>query len=305
MLNEQVDKHRKRLSDGLQRSIELYAMDATASERSPTYFVDNYSDKEVHDFTAWVPEFFGTYAQSGAEGTILMSDQAPTKTIFGLRLRHPLKIYIQGSSALSEEQRRSRLQVCLECLRCWARVCRQNALAASLPSYFPLPNLDMIRRLQAEQDPTAAIIARCLSALVAEKLAADVTSHHSSDVRDHRDDTKLEALSAILGRTRTELEAFLSQAGAIGLANIVSLTSSVLKILFTEEVPSAEVLVIFRTTVDILLAEDSMISLGADLPPNLVSSLRKTYSNSQQLQAPDLLKRQLGPILEKLDARRA
>ena len=299
-LNEQVDKHRKRLSDGLQRSIELHAMDATAPERNPTYFVDNYSEKEVHDFTAWVPEFFGTYAQSGAEGTILMSDQAPTKTIFGLRLRHLLKIYIQGSSALSEEQRRSRLQVCLECLWCWARACRQNA--ASLPSYFPLPNLDMIRRLQAEQDPTAAIIARCLSALVAEKLAADVTSHHSSDVRDHRDDTKLEALSAILGRTRTELEAFLSQPGAIGLANIVSLTSSVLKILFTEEVPSAEVLVIFRTTVDILLAEDSMTSLGADLPPNLVSSLRKTYSNSQQPPAPESLKRQLGPILEKLDA---
>jgi hypothetical protein len=85
----------------------------------------------------------------------------------------------------------------------------------------------MILRLQAEQDPTAAIIARCLNALVAEKLTTDVTLHHSSDVRDH--DTKLEALSAILGRTRTELETFLSQPGAMGLANMVSLTSSVLK----------------------------------------------------------------------------
>jgi hypothetical protein len=50
-----------------------------------------------------------------------------------------------------------------------------------------------------------------------------------------------------------------------------------------------------------------MTSLDADLPrnQNLVSSLRKTYSNSRQPQAPDWLGRQLWPILEKLDARRA
>jgi hypothetical protein len=298
-LKEQVDKHRKRLSDGLQRSIELHAMESTAPERNHTYFVDNHSDKEAKDFAAWVPEFFETYAQPSAEGTVF-PDQPRAKTIFGLRLHHLLKIYIQGTSTLSEEQRRRRLGVCLECLWCWAKACRQDS--ASLPSYFPLPNPDTIRRLQAEQDPTAVIIARCLNALVAEKLTADVTSHNSSDVRDQ----KLEALSAILGRTRMELETFLSQPGVIGLANIVSLTSSVLKTLFTEEVPSAEVLVIFRTTVDILLAEDSMTSLDADLPQNrnLVSSLRKTYSNSQQPQAPDWLGRQLWPILENLDARR-
>jgi hypothetical protein len=304
-LKKQVDKHRKRLSDGQQRSIELHAMESTAPERSPTDFIDNYSDKEAKDFAAWVPEFFETYAQSGAKGTIpLMSDQSRTKTVFGFRLHHLLKIYIQGTSTLPEKQRRRRLRVCLECLWCWAKACRQDS--ASLPSYFPLPNPDMIRRLQAEQDPTAAIIARCLSALVAEKLAADVTTQHSSDVRDH--DTKLEALSAILGRTHTELETFLSQPGAIGLANIVSLTSSVLKTLFfTEVIPSTEVLGIFRTTVDILLADDSMTLLNADLPQNqnLVSSLRKTHSNSEQSQAPDWLGRQLWPILEKLDARPA
>ena len=165
-LEKRVDKHKKRLSDGLQRSIELHAMDATAPERGPTDFIDNYSDKEAKDFAAWVPEFFETYAQSGAEGTIfpLMSDQPH---VFGLRL---LNIYIQGTSALSEEQRRKRLRMCLECLWCWAKACRQNS--APLPSYFPLPSPDMIRRLQVEQDPTAAIIARCLTALVAEKLAA-------------------------------------------------------------------------------------------------------------------------------------
>jgi len=188
--------------------------------------------------------------------------------------------------------------VCLECLWCWARACRQTS--ASLPSYFPLPNPDMTRRLQAEQDPNAAIIARCFSALVAKELETDVNSlaHHSSDVRVR--EAKTETLAAILGRTRTELDTFLSRPSAIALANIVSLTSSVLKTLFTEEEPSAEVLGRFRTTVDILLAEDSMTSLDADLPQNLVSSFRKTYSSAQRPQVPDWLGRQLWPISEKL-----
>ena len=303
ILKEQVDKRKQRLSDGLQRSIELHAMDATVLEQTPTDLVETYSDKEVKDFTAWVPEFFDTYTRSGAEGTILplMSDHAPANTIFGTRLHHLLRIYVQGTSALTEEQRRRRLRVCLECLWCWVKAYSQTS--EPLPSYFPLPSPDMIRRLQAEQDPTVVIIGRCFIALVAKKLAADVISRKRSDVRVR--DAKLESLSAILGTTRAELETFLSHPGAIDLANIVSLTSSVLKTLFTEEVPSVEVLGIFRTTVDNLLAEDSLTSLDADLPPNLVSSFHNAYSNAQRPQAPDWLSRQLSPISETFVVRDA
>lgn len=303
MLKNQVDKRKQRLSDGLQRSVELNAMDATPLERAPTDLVETYSDKEVKDFAAWVPEFFDTYARSGAEGAILplMSDHPPAHTIFGSRLHHLLSIYVQGSSALTEEQRRRRLRVCLECLWCWAKAFSQNS--ESLPTYFPLPNPDMIRRLQTEQDPTASMIGRCFIALIAKKLAADVNSRHSSDGRVR--DAKLELLSTILGTTRTELETFLSHSSAIDLANIVSLTSSVLKTLFTEEAPPAEVLGIFRATVDILLADDSLTSLDANPPQNLVSSFRNIYSNAQQPQAPDWLSRQLWPISEKFVVRDA
>jgi hypothetical protein len=303
MLKQQIDKRKRRLSDGLQRSIEIHAMDTTALEQTPTDLVDTYSDKEVKDFAAWVPEFFDTHARLGAEGTLLplMSDQPPTNTIFGSRLHHLLRIYVQGSSALTEDQRRRRLRVCLECLWCWAKAFSQNS--ESLPSYFPLPNPDMIRRLQTEQDPTVGIIGRCFIALIARKLAADVISPHSSDARAR--DAKLESLSAILGSTRTELETFLGHSGAIDLANTVSLTSNVLKTLFTEEAPTAEVLGIFRATIDILLAEDPLASLDAELPQNLVSSFRKTYSNAQEPQAPDWLSRQLLPISEKFVVRDA
>ena len=307
MLEERVNWHRRRLSVGRKRRVELYATrfprvaDATAHKCTLPDPAKNNSDKEVEDFALWVLEFFDTYARSGAEETILplMSEQSPTDHTFGFRLHRLLKICILGTSALTEdsEQRRRRLRECLECLWCWARAYNQSS--ASLPSYFPLPNPDMIRRLQAEQDPTAAIIARCFGALVANKLAADINSRRSSDVRVH--DTKLESLSAILGSPRTDVETFLRQPGAIGLANIASLTSSVMKTLFTKEVPS-EVLSIFRTTVDILLADsdDSLTSLDAKLPENLVSFFHKTYANAQRPQAPDWLRHQLWPISEML-----
>ncbi|KAF8261464.1 hypothetical protein EI94DRAFT_1745929, partial [Lactarius quietus] len=160
----------------------------------------------------------------------------------------------------------------------------------------------MIRRLQGEQDPTAAIIARSFCALVATKLATEVNLRHPSDVDVRVRDTKLETLSAILGRTRTEVEAYLCQPGAIEIANVVSLTSSVMKTLFTEEVPSTDILGMFRATVDTLIAGDALTSLDAELPQNLVSSFHTTYSNAQQLQAPDWLRRQLGPVSEKLFA---
>ena len=298
MLKEGVDKHRQRISDGLQRSIELHAMDATPLAWTPTDHAENSSIKEVQDFAAWVPEFFDTYARSGAEGIILplMSDQPPTNTIFGLRLHRLLNIYLRGTSALTEEQRRRRLRICLECLWCWARAYSQNS--ESLPPHFPLPSPDMIRRLQTEQDPTAGMIGRCFIALIAKMLAAAVSSHHSLDVRVR--DEKLESLSAILGRTRAELETFLSHSGAICLANIITLTSSIMNTLFTEEVLSAEVLGMLRVTVDTLLAEDTLTSLGAELPPDLVSSFRKAYSITQRPHAPDWLSRQLWPISEKL-----
>src|SRR6266702_917335 len=295
MLEKRVKTHRQRLLDGIRRTVQLcateasQAVDANALEWTLTALVENNSDKEIENFAAWVPECFGTYSRSGAEEATLslMSDQPPTNPVFGFRLRHLLKTCIPGTSDLTEEERKRRLRVSLKCLWYWVRTYNQNSV--SLPSYFPLPSSDITRRLQAERDPTAHTIGRCFGALVAKKLAADVNSHHSSDVRVRV--AKLASLSAILGSTSMEVETFLSQPGAIGLANIVSLTSSTL---VTEKLPS-EVLDLFRTTVDILLAEDFLTSLDAGLPQNLVDRFDETYSNARQLQAPDWL-----PVMDQL-----
>jgi len=314
-LKKRVNTHRQWFLDGLRRTIELraaeapQAVDANALEWTLTALVENNSDKEIENFAAWVPELFGTYARSGGSEAIppLLSEQSPTKPIFGFRLHRLLKMCILGTSALTEEERKRRLQVCMKCLWCWVKAYNQNNQnSVSLPFYFPLPNPDMTRRLQAEQDPTAGTMGRCFGALVAKKLAADVNSRHSSGVRVR--DAKLASLSAILGSTSMEVETFLSQPGAICLANIVALTSSEMNTLVTERVP-LEVLDIFRTTVDILLAENFLTSPDAGLPQNLIARFDETYSNARRLQAPDWLMDQLRQVSEKLsvvnDARRA
>ncbi|KAH9034779.1 hypothetical protein EDB84DRAFT_1486200 [Lactarius hengduanensis] len=158
----------------------------------------------------------------------------------------------------------------------------------------------MARRLQAEQDPTSTMMGRCFGALIAKKLAADINSCHSSGVRGR--EAKLVSLSAILGREleRGVVENFLSQPGAIGLANIVSLmASSEMNTFITEKAP-LEALDVFQETVDILLAKDFLTSLGAGLPQDLVDSFHGIYFNARQLQAPEWLMVGLGEIKKSI-----
>ncbi|KAH8982730.1 hypothetical protein EDB86DRAFT_323649 [Lactarius hatsudake] len=298
---ERVNEHRHRFWDGLQRTVELHgieaqqSVDANALEWTLKAIIET---KEIENFATSVPKFFDTYARLGAPEPTSprMSDQPPTNPIFGFRL---LETCMLGTSA--GEERKNRLQMCLKCLLYWAREFNQNS--APLPSYFPLPDSDMARRLQAEQDPTSTQMGRCFSALVAKKLAADVNSCHSSGVRGR--EAKLASLLAILEmetHERDQVENFLSQPGAIGLVNIVSLVaSSEMNTLITEGAPP-EALAVFEETVDILLAKDFLTSLDATharLPPELVDSFHRTYFNAQ---APKWLTTKLRPIKERLPA---
>ncbi|KAH9169479.1 hypothetical protein EDB89DRAFT_2244580 [Lactarius sanguifluus] len=306
-IEERVYRHRQRFLNGIRGTLELNATEgllaqvavkALQVEETFTALVEDNSDKEIEDIAAWVPEFFDTYTPSGASEAdpLLVSDQPPTNFLFGSRLHHLLKTCISGTLGLDEGKRKRRLQACLECLWYWVKAYTGKQNSVHLPSHFPLPNPDTTHRLQAEHDPTTGITGRCFGALVAKKLAADVSSPYT-DVRVR--DAKLECLSTILGTTSTVVVTLFSQPGAIGLANIVSLTSSGMDTLVNEKAPP-KVLNIFRTTVDILLADDFLTSLDAELPPDLVASFHETYSNAQQLRAPAWLVEKLGQISQKL-----
>ncbi|KAH9016664.1 hypothetical protein EDB83DRAFT_2528784 [Lactarius deliciosus] len=306
-LEKRINKHKQWFYDGLQRSIEHYAteapqpVDVKALEETFTTLVENDSDKEVESIAAWIPEFFDTCAltctRSGAEGGVvpLTSDQPPINLTLGYRLHQLLKTCIPGTSILAEEERRRRLRVCLKCLWCWLKAYDQYSMP--LPFYFPLPDPDMTRHLQAEQDPTANMMGRCFGALVGKGLAADLNLRHHTgvDVRD----AKMASLSTILGSTSTEVETFISQPGAIGLANIVSLMSVNMDALITEKAPS-EALDLFERTLDSLLSKDFLTSLDERLPPNLIARFEETYSNARRLQILDWLTNRLLPIMDKL-----
>ncbi|KAH9173274.1 hypothetical protein EDB89DRAFT_1905307, partial [Lactarius sanguifluus] len=115
-------------------------------------------------------------------------------------------------------------------------------------------------------------------------------------------EAKLASLSTILERWSGKVDDFLSQPGAIGLANIVSLVaSSEMNTLITEKAP-LEALGVLQETVDILIAKDFLTSLGAGLPRDLVASFHGTYSNAQRSQAPEWLMVRLGEIKTRLPA---
>ncbi|KAI9434346.1 hypothetical protein H4582DRAFT_1979022 [Lactarius indigo] len=287
-LEKQTNKHKQKFWDGLYRTVELHGIEAQqrADANALEWTLKAPVKNKTENSAALVPEFFDDYA--------LRSDLRPTNPTFVSRLLTllGLKTYIQGKSA---REHKERLRVSLKCLWCWVRVYNRNAV--SLPSDFPLPDTDMIRRLQDDQDPTSGTIGRCFGALVAKNLATDINSSHDPDAISNVRRAKLQPLlSAILGPS---VETFLGQPGAVSLASIIFLTPRE----GVKQVPS-DVLDIFRTTIRIL-AED-ILTLPKPQPEphwrDLVALFDNAYSRAQRFPALDPLTDQLRPIKEKLDA---
>lgn len=257
-LNTRVKMHRQWFWGGRQRSLEFYAnlappaVDENTLERVLAAVVDK-DEKELNNFAAWMPEYFGKYTRSDPAKAI--SEDKLTDPIFGFRLRHLVKKCAPENSDLTEERKR-RLQVGLECLWHWVRASNQNSERLPSRSYT-----NLARHLQTEQDPIAGMIGRCFVALLSKKLAVDLNPCPSSNDPIHV--TKDE--EAGLSNAVTEVQTSLTKSDAISLASIVHLMRSDMNTLVTENVPP-EVLKIFRTTVDIL-AEELTTPIAESRPP--------------------------------------
>ncbi|KAH9168683.1 hypothetical protein EDB89DRAFT_1909160 [Lactarius sanguifluus] len=286
-LEQQPNKHKQRFWDGLYRTVELHGIEAhqRADANALEWTLKTPVKNKTENPAALIPEFFDAYALSESH----MPDRRPaSNSIFGSRLLAflDLKAYIRG--ILAAREHKERLRVSLKCLWCWVRVYNRNSVP--LPSDFPLPDTDMIRRLQDDQDLTSGTIGRCFGALVAKNLATDINANHDPDANDR----KAKLLSAILGPS---VETFLGQPGAISLASIIFLTPRG----GAKQVPS-DVLDIFRTTIRIL-AEDILTSRKPQPRwRDLVDLFNNAYSTAQTFPALDPLTDQLRPIKEKLNA---
>ncbi|KAH9051454.1 hypothetical protein EDB87DRAFT_838251 [Lactarius vividus] len=299
-----IDERRKWLKLGLQNSITLSAasapstMDENALSWTLTVLDD---DREFEDFVTRVPGFFDSASVPNAPSVMLslMSAQSDQfDPVLGSRIDDLLKTCVPGTSPLREELRRNRLRICMKTLWYYAREYNRSGNTNPLPSYVRTVFADpeMTRQIQSEKDPAACLIGCSFSSLIVKKLAQDIGS--CTDQGPHVTEAELSCLAAILGRTNAEVATFLTLPGVVGLANIISLTSSKIYTLIEGRMPS-EVVDIFRTTLDMLLAE-AQASPNGELPPDLVAIFQETYSNVQRLKVPVWLKDRLKQISEVL-----
>ena len=267
-LKDKVELHGHRLSEGLKKSIERNAKDASpivapsALEWTLTALDE---DKEIEKFAAGVPGLFDSHTIPDATILTLMAIKPQTDAIFGFRLYDLLKTCFPGTSPLKDEDRKSRLRVCLKCLWYLGRAYHTLQTPALLPSYFPLTfgSPEIIQRIQTEPDSLSRVIGHCFAALYVTKLAADVRSRTNSNIPLEVSEDELAGLSTFLHvahADRRDVTFCLECPGAIELASMVSLASGAVDSLRNDDVTS-DALTLSQETLHIL---SGMVELHID-----------------------------------------
>ena len=165
------------------------------------------------------------------------------------RLLDILTTCIQVTSTSSEEVPTYSLRVCLERMWYFDRTPNHPGNSVAMLSYiicvaFSSPN--MIHRIRKERDPSACSIGHCVSALVVNKIVADLNSR-----ADSISDAELECISAILGTMNDEVVLLLRHPGVMELTNIIFLTLANIVDFASARVPS-DVLRTIQQTFDVL-----------------------------------------------------
>ena len=190
--------------------------------------------------------------------------------ILVLPLLSLLQTYIMiGPSCFAVDLRRSCLQMCMKNLWYFAKAYHQFGASKPLPYHFPLifASPEIIRRIQAEEDPASRMMGRCLCALVVMKLVTDARPSPDSNVQI--DDDGLACLSIILGITSDDARFCLECPGAIQLATLVSIALGDLGSLDVSKLPSGVLDMAYRT----LTFLSQSLPIGEVVVPQLDRSL--------------------------------
>jgi hypothetical protein len=318
-LEGQIRRRQRSRADGLRQSIGLNATAVQSSvDASPVYqtFSALDQDQKTKDFAARIPGVFGSGAVPCTTSPIPSSMEVPSNLstsdlstsdpILGSCFHDLLNTCIPDTSALTEESRRNGLRAFMKSLWYCGRAYHRLGNSAPLPHYvrdvFASP--EMTSRIQNEPDPTARVIGRCFTSLIAKKLSSDANARSGVNLRFS--DAELTSLSAILGSGSTtsgesEMMDRLGQPGVIGLANIISLLSGEIDTMLDGKVPP-DVEKILQETVVILGTEalHAKRNTGAELPLALVAQFRGVISKVVNGPAPEWLRVQLKEISEGL-----
>ncbi|KAH8990258.1 hypothetical protein EDB92DRAFT_1865244 [Lactarius akahatsu] len=306
MLEDKVSTHYERFLHGLRWRIELGAMEASPSvDASALHWTLTAldEDKEFEDFASRIPGFFDSRASPDATSAMLslLSEQSTSDPILGFRLYDLLKTCQPGISILTEEQRKNRLRVCLKSLWYCGKAYNlpENSelpLAPYVRSTFASP--EVIGWIRTEQDSAARLVGRCFGALVAKKLASDITSPTRTSFAGIT--AEMARLSYILSATGEQVNDWLGQEGAIDLANVISLASGEVAS-GTKGVP-IDVVDMFQQTLGIIAEgiDSSHADANVEWDVDQVARFHEIYSKFANAQIPDVLKERLRYISDRL-----
>jgi hypothetical protein len=307
-----IKERREWLKRGLQKSIitnatkESQTTDEDALSWTLTVLDD---DREFEDFVARVPGFFESTTVQEAPSIMLSLMDIHTSQpdqfdpILGSCINDLLKTCVPGTSPLTEELRKSRLRICMRTLWYFARTYNQPGHETPLPPYiraiFATP--EMTGWIQSEEDLAARLIGRCFHSLIVKKLVWAIDSYYPCGQLPSDED--LSCLAGLLGQTTSDVTDSLSQPGAIELASIISLASSLVDALVGQRVPP-EVLDICQKSLKIL-TDDLLLTLsksGTGLAADLKNTFQETYTKAlaQDSRTLDWLIDPLGQISDAL-----
>ena len=304
ILEDKVSTHYDRFLHGLRWSVERGAIEALPRTfPGVLHWARTVSDdKQPEEFVALMPSFFDHLATIKATPAILslMSDQPTSDPFLGSYLYDLLNTCLPGSSLLTEEQRKSRMRVCLKCL--WYCVRAYNLsensdepLAPYLRTIFASP--DVIGWIQTERDPASRLLGRCFGSLVVKKLANDMISPTRASIAGIT--SEMVCISHIIGASVGQVSDWLRQEGAIELANVISLASGEFETLVARET-ERDVVDVFQQTLGIL-AEGAVSShVNVDWDGGLVAQFREVHSMFVDARVSDVLKERLQYISDSL-----
>jgi hypothetical protein len=321
VLEQKVHMYYERLSHSLRWRVVLSAMGASNVDIRALYWTLTTlgENQKIEDFAANMPGFFNSTETPKTPETpdpetldatwamlSLMSEQPPFDPILGSRLKELLKTCLPGASFLTEEQRKSRLRVCLtslwHCLRAFNLPKNlEKPLVPYVRSVFASP--DVIRWIQTERDFAVRLLGRCFGSLVVKKLASDIASPARTDIPPTV--AEIACLKTILGATGEQVLAWLGNKGAIDLANVTLLSSAQLETPVsggTRGVP-AEVGDVFQQTLRILVeGMEGMFSSEAEIvwDTSQVTQFHKIYSKLINARVPEVLTERLQYISDGL-----
>ena len=308
VLEEKVRTHYKRFWHGLQGRVTFGAMEAPSSvDASALYWLLSTLDEntEFEEFAAYMPGFFDSSAPPDATSAMLslISEQQTSDPILGSRLFELLNTCLPGASPLTEDQRKSRLRVCLKSLwYCLRAFNLPENLDVPLPPYvraiFASPQV--IRWIQTERDLATRLLGRCFGSLVVKKLANDIDLRHT--LTGDPPIAELACLSSILDAPGEQVWGWLDHKGAIDLANVNVLTSGELETLIdsgTRGVP-ADVIDVFQQTLGILAVGMFTSQANVEWDTYQLAHFHEIYFRLANAPVDDVLKERLQYISDRL-----